>query len=262
MLADQRRNQLLELIRNNGFATLPDLAMSLAVSESTIRRDLNSLERDGTAKRTHGGVVYTGTSPHVPHFERIQSKNWQNKKQIARAAAQLVEEGDTILLDGGTTTYQLAQRLVGRSIQVITNSIPVANLFSQNDQAELVFLGGCVQTRNGVTLGPHAIQMLKDLSCHRAFLSAAGINESGLFNSSLLLVETERAMMKSADQVVVVADATKFGRKGLSHLCELSDVNVMIVDDAISSTWQTTIRKSGVELTVAESNSITESTSK
>src|SRR5438067_5513570 len=124
-LTDDRRNRVLELIRQRGFASLPDLAETLEVSESTVRRDLDFLEESGVAKRTHGGVFYTGPSPKLAHFERRQAQQWDKKKAIAYLAATLIEDGDTLLLDGGSTTYELAQLLVGRVLQVVTNSLRV-----------------------------------------------------------------------------------------------------------------------------------------
>ena len=138
---------------------------------------------------------------------------------IARAASELIEEGDTILLDGGSTTYELAQLLVGRPLQVVTNSLPVANLLTSSD-ADLVMVGGYIHTRTGVSLGPYAIQMLRSLNVRRAVLSVAGVNDEGFYNSNLLLVETEQAMMKAADEVIVVADSTKFGCTSLARLCQ------------------------------------------
>ena len=129
MTAEQRRSQLLEMVRQRGFASLPDLADALSVSESTVRRDLDSLEQSGAAKRTHGGAFYTGPSPKLPHFDLRQQVEWDKKKAIARRAAELVEDGETLLLDGGSTTYELARLLVTRPLQVVTTSLPVANLF-------------------------------------------------------------------------------------------------------------------------------------
>ena len=145
---DDRRTRLLELIRQRGFASLPALAEELAVSESTVRRDLDFLEESGVAQRTHGGVFYTGPSPKLAHFDQRQSLNWDKKRQIAVAASRLIEDDDTILLDGGSTTYELAQLLVGRPLQVVTNSLPVANLFTSSDNADLVFVGGYVHAQD------------------------------------------------------------------------------------------------------------------
>ncbi len=251
MLVDERRNRLLELIRERGFASLPDLKDTLGVSESTVRRDLDYLEEAGSAKRTHGGVFYTGSSPKLPHFEERQPGQWELKQAIARQAAELIENGDTLLLDGGTTTYEVARLLVGRPLQVVTNSLPVANLFASNSVTDLVLLGGFVYPRSGVSLGPYANDQLAQLNVRKTVLSVAGVNERGFYNSNMLLVETERAMMHAADQVIVVADSTKFGRQSLAHLCPLNAANVLVVDDQLSNEWQEKIAEAGVELIVA-----------
>ena len=250
-MTEERRTRLLELVRLRGFASLPDLARLLEVSESTIRRDVDFLEESGTARRTHGGVFYTGPSPKLSHFDQRQATQWERKRQIGKAAAQLIEDGDTVLLDGGSTTYELAQALVGRPLQIVTNSLPVANLFISTDTADLVLVGGYVHTRTGVSLGPYANQMLSELNVRRAVLSVAGINDRGYYNSNLLLVETERAMMRAADEVIVVADSTKFGRTSLAHLCELGEIDVLVADTNIGQPWQDTLRGAGVRLEIA-----------
>lgn len=252
MLADDRRTRLLELVRIRGFASLPDLAEELQVSESTVRRDLDFLEETGSAKRTHGGVFYTGPSPKLTHFDQRQAAEWERKRQIARLAATLIEDDDTLLLDGGSTTYELARLLVGRPLQVVTNSLPVANLFTRSDRSDLVLIGGYVHSRTGVSLGPYANQMLAELTARRAVLSVAGITERGYFNSNLLLVETERAMMRAADEVIVVADSTKFDRTSLALLCELGGVDVVVADHEIPDRWRKRLESNGVRVLVAE----------
>jgi DeoR family fructose operon transcriptional repressor len=249
--AEERRFRLLEIVRRRGFASLPDLAGQLQVSESTVRRDVDQLEEAGAAQRTHGGVFYTGPSPKLVHFEHRQATHWEKKRQIAALAAELLEDGDTVLLDGGSTTYELAQALVGRHLQVVTNSLPVATLFAASDQVDLVVVGGYVHSRTGVTLGPYANEMLRQLRVRRAVLSVAGLNEQGYYNSNLLLVETERVMMQSADEVIVLADSTKFGRSSLAHLCELGQIDILVVDDAIEPKWVRRITDAGVRLEVA-----------
>jgi DeoR family transcriptional regulator, fructose operon transcriptional repressor len=250
-LAEDRRNRLLELIRLRSFAALPDLAQELQVSESTVRRDLDYLEETGSAKRTHGGVFYTGPSPKLAHFDQRQRTQWDKKKLIADAAARLIEDGDTILLDGGSTTYELARLLVGRPLQVVTNSLPVASLFTSSPVADLVLIGGYVHTRTGVSLGPYANQMLADLNVRRAVLSVAGISPSGYYNSNLLLVETERAMIDAADEVMVVADSSKFDRSSLALLGPLDAIDVLVVDHEISDAWRDRLIAAGVRLEIA-----------
>jgi DeoR/GlpR family transcriptional regulator of sugar metabolism len=251
-LTDDRKNKLLELIRQRGFASLPALAETLEVSESTVRRDLDFLEESGVAQRTHGGVFYTGPSPRLAHFDQRQALNWDKKRQIAVAASRLIEDNDTILLDGGSTTYELAQLLVGRPLQVVTNSLPVANLFTSSENADLIFVGGYMHAKTGVSLGPYANQMLAGLNVRRAVLSVAGINDKGCYNSNLLLVETERAMMTSAEEVIVVADSTKLGHTSLSHLCDLNQIDVLVTDGEISAEWRERVAAAGVNLVVAQ----------
>ncbi len=249
---DQRRQQLLEVVRSRGFASLPELVETLQVSESTIRRDLDHLEETGVAKRTHGGVFYVGPSPRLPDFDERDPAQWGKKKQIAQRAVKLIEDGDTLLLDGGSTTYEVARLLVGRPLQVVTNSLPVANLFSTDKNCDLVLLGGYVYPRTGVTLGPHTTEMLARLNVRRTVLSVAGLNERGFFNSNLLLVETERAMMQAGEEVIVVADSTKFGHQSLVHLAPLKDAQHLVVDNEITPAWRDKLRSAGVALHVAE----------
>lgn len=252
MLAEERRDRLLELVRVQRFASLPELADQLAVSESTVRRDLDQLEEQGTARRIHGGVFYTGVSPKLPHFDAQQPGEWEKKKLIAAAAARLIEDGDTILLDGGSTTYELARLLVGRPLHVVTTSLPVANLFASDASSDLVMIGGNICPRSGVARGPYADRMLSMVRVRKTIFSVAGVCEDGFFNNDLLLVETERAMMRATTEVIVVADSTKFGRQSLTHLCPLNAVQHLVVDDGITVEWQNKVRAAGVELMIAD----------
>jgi len=254
MLVEERRNHLLELVRVRRFASLPELAEQLEVSESTVRRDLDQLEKQGSARRIHGGVLYTGVSPKLPHFDTQQPAEWDKKKSIAAAAVRLIEEGDAILLDGGSTTYELARLLVGHRLHVVTTSLPVANLFASDAGSDLVLIGGNICPRSGVARGPYADRMLSMVRVRKTIFSVAGVCESGFFNNDLMLVETERAMMRAADEVIVVADSTKFGRQSLTHLCPLSAVHHLVVDDRITPEWGENVRAAGVDLIVAETS--------
>lgn len=250
-LADERRNQLLDLVRARGFASLPELAGELEVSESTVRRDLEHLEEVGAAKRTHGGAFYTGGSPEFPHFKDRQHAQWDKKQAIARVAADLIEDGDTLLLDGGSSAYEVGRLLAGRPLQVVTNSMPVANLFASSADSDLVFVGGNVHPRTGVTLGPYTTRMLAELNVRRAVISVASINEQGYYNSNVLQVENQRAMIEMADEVIAVVDSTKFGHRSLSRVGKLNEINRLVVDEELSSEWQEKVREAGVELLIA-----------
>ena len=252
MLVEQRRSRLLELVRSRRFATLPELAEALAVSELTIRRDVEQLEEQGAARRFHGGVLYAGTSPMLPHFEARQETRWEQKKTIAEWTAKLIEDGDTVLLDGGSTTYEVARLLVGRPLHVVTNSLPVANLFASDTTSDLVMVGGNICPRTGVAQGPLADQMIASLRVRKTVLSVAAVHEEGFFNNNLMLVQTERTMMKAADRVIVVVDSSKFGRQSLARLCGLDAVQTLVVDDGIDQPWRERLMAAGVDLRVAQ----------
>jgi DeoR/GlpR family transcriptional regulator of sugar metabolism len=243
---------MLELVRARGVASFGELAKALGVSQSTVRRDAELLAQQGSASRTHGGLIYAGACPRLAHFDAQHPLNRDCKQAIARQAVRLIEDGDTVLLDGGTTTYEVARLLVGRPIHVVTNSLPVANLFVADSASDLVMIGGNICPRTGVSQGPSANTMVSSLRVRKTVFSVAGITEEGFFNSNLLVVEIERAMMNAADEVIVVADSSKFGRRSLTHLCGLSDISHLIVDQGITPQWRDRMVAAGVNLVIAE----------
>ncbi|MGI9443001.1 MAG: DeoR/GlpR family DNA-binding transcription regulator [Rubripirellula sp.] len=240
-----------DLIQSRGFASLGELADTLQVSESTIRRDLDYLESSGTARRTHGGVFWTGGSDTLRVFETRRDTDWSAKAAIGQMAAALVEDHDTILLDGGSTTYELARHLVGRPLQVVTNSLPVAHLLASSESIDLVMIGGCVRGRTAVAIGPMADSMLHSINVGKAFLSVAGITDRGYFNSNMMLVESEKAMLSSADRAIVVADSSKFGKVSLSRLCGLHEVHAVVTDSNLDSKWKEHLALAGTEVVLA-----------
>jgi DeoR family fructose operon transcriptional repressor len=245
-----RRSRLLDMIRVRGFLSVDEIVRELAVSESTARRDLDTLEEQGVARRTHGGVLYAGGLAHAGDFGR-QPAHWDAKRAIAARAVEDIADGETVLLDGGTTTYEVARLLVGRSLQVVTNSLPVANLFAAESQTDLVLLGGYVSPRTGVCLGPYANELLGRLHVTTTVLSAAGISAEGLFNAHLLLAETEQAMLRAAGRVIVVADSSKFGRKSLTLVAPLDAIDLIVSDSGLSAEWKQELESAGTRVVVA-----------
>ena len=253
MILDQRRDEILQLIEQHGFVSLQELVNKLGASESTVRRDLEYLDGIGQIRRTRGGAAYTGES--LTPFEERTSRETTEKEKIGKAVADLIQPGETILLDGGTTTLEVARHLAGKRLQVVTNSLPIANLLAQQSSVELILIGGYLYPRTGVALGPLAEASLAELNVPRVIMSAGGITEKGLFNSNSLLVECERRMIKAAKEVWLVADSSKFGRSALTFLCDLSSVTRMIVDSGLSETWRQVVKQAGVELTVIDVSS-------
>ena len=251
MIVEERRQKVLELVNERGFVALGELAKVLKTSESTIRRDLDYWDEHGLIKRTHGGAMFRDDAQSMPALEERTSRAIEEKHQIAEAAAKRIQNGDSVLIDGGTTTLELAKFLIGRPLQIVTNSLPIAQMFASSPETDLVILGGYVYPRTGVALGPLTIRMLEDIHVHQLIMGVGGITADGLFNSNLLLVETERAMMRSADEVVVLADHTKIGQKALTFLCGLRDVDTLIVDRGIQAEQRSLIEKAEVRLILA-----------
>jgi DeoR/GlpR family transcriptional regulator of sugar metabolism len=252
VLVEERRQRVLELVGRRGFISLADLAKEIEKSESTIRRDLDYWDQQGLVKRTHGGAIYLGEGAALPALEERSASQLDEKRLIARTAAARIRDGDAILLDGGTTTLEVARLLVGRSLQIVTNSLPIANLFASSRETDLVMLGGYIYPKTGVALGPLTVRMMEDIHVHQTILSVGGITAKGFFNSNLLLAETERQMMRCADQVVVVADHTKIGRQALAFLCELAAVDVLIVDPGLKPEQRRLIGDAGGRLLLAD----------
>jgi DeoR/GlpR family transcriptional regulator of sugar metabolism len=251
VLVEERRQRVLDLISQRGFIALADLAQTIQVSPSTIRRDLDYWHQQGAVRRTHGGAMFVGDAATLPALEERSAMQLDEKRAIARAAVARVCDRDTVLIDGGTTTLEVARLLVGRSVQIVTNSLPIANLFASSRETDLILLGGYVYPRTGVALGPLTIHTMADLHVHQAILSCSGIAAGGLYNGNLLLVETQRQMMRCADEVVVVADHTKVGRSALALLCPLGEVDTLIVDDGLTAAQRALLDAAEVRLVVA-----------
>ena len=252
MLAEARRRNLLDLIARKGFATLEDLASASGASESTIRRDLETLDQSGAIKRTHGGAVCAGEVRSMPALDDRAGAATDEKRRIGRAAAALVRDGDTVLLDGGTTTLEVARALVGRPVQVVTNSLPIAHLLASRAETDLILIGGYIYPRTGVAMGPLAIATMQGLRVRSVIMGAGGIVAEGIYNSNSLLVETERRMMECGQEVIVVADSSKFGKLSLTRLCGLEDVSRFVVDPGLTPEYRALLSDRNVELSVAD----------
>ena len=250
MIVDERRSKILRIAEESGFVSLQRLVTEIDASESTIRRDLEYLDAMGQIQRTRGGASFQGDS--LTDFDARKSKASAEKQEIARRTAELISPGETVLLDGGTTTLEVARYLTGKSLQVLTNSLPIASLLMNRPEIELIFIGGYVYPKTGVALGEQAVEALRKMHAGRLVMSTGGITAEGLFNSNALLVDTERQMIRAADRVTLVADSSKFGQRALSILCPLSDVHEIVTDDGVSGEWRSVMESAGVRMEVVE----------
>src|SRR5580765_5171936 len=200
MLMAERQSRLKDILSQRGMCDLETLAGELGVSQSTVRRDVDQLEQNGVVERTHGGVIWVADKAVVasrPYaFHHRMSYRIEQKRQIARAAQALVKPGQTILIHGGTTTFYLAEELLGRPLQIVTNSLPIANIYLNDENVELVLTGGLMYPRSGVLLGPMVDNVLATIHVQTLFLSVAGIHDGAMYNQNMLLVQAERRMME------------------------------------------------------------------
>jgi DeoR/GlpR family transcriptional regulator of sugar metabolism len=240
MLLDQRRDAILKYLEEKGYASLQQLVDCAAASESTVRRDLDYLDGIRQIRRTRGGAAYVGES--ITEFEVRTTRALPEKQKIARAIAEQIQPGESVLLDGGTTTLEVAKEIAHKEIQVVTNSLPIANLLVNSSTIELIVIGGYLYPKTGVFLGPLAVDALSKLHVRKLVLSSGGITEKGLFNSNTLLVEAERKMLDAAEEVILAADSGKFGHVELAHLCALDRIDRLYVDKEISESWAERVR--------------------
>jgi len=250
MIVDERRSKILQIAEESGFVSLQRLVAEIGASESTVRRDLEFLDASGHIQRTHGGASFLADGQF--DFDARRSHASLEKQQIARRTAEMIAVGETVLLDGGTTTLEVAKYLTGKSLQVLTNSLPIAALLMNRPEIELILIGGYVYPKTGVALGEQSVEALKKMHATRLVMSTGGITADGLFNSNALLVETERQMIRAADRVTLVADSSKFGQRALTHLCPLEDVNEIVTDDGISAAWQHVMESAGLRTEIVE----------
>jgi DeoR/GlpR family transcriptional regulator of sugar metabolism len=257
MIIAERQSRLKDLLAHRGMCDLDSLSAELGVSQSTIRRDVELLVRSGDVKRTHGGVIWvgdrSGSNGGRPYaFDQRLTYQLGAKRAIAAAAKKLVRAGQTILLDGGTTTFHLARELLGQPLQLVTNSLPIANLFLNDENVELVLVGGLMYPRYGVLLGPMAETELGHIHAQTLFISVAGVYEGSLYNQNLLLVQAERRMIEQAHQVVLLVDSGKFGQQALAKLGGLDEVDVVVTDAEIPPEHREQVKQAGCELIVAD----------
>lgn len=233
------------------FIDLNELCKRLNASRSSIRRDLIELEQEGVVRRVHGGAISLQVRDEVLDFGRLSSSCHEEKIQIGKRAAHSIEDGQTVLLGGGSTVVEVARNLFDRPIQVITNSIPVAQVFWDCKRVEVTLTGGYLYPRLGVQLGPICERMLSSIAADIVVMGVRGITESGISDTNTLVVESIRAMIKAARKVVIVADHSKFGRNAMVHVANLADIDVVVSDDGLAPEFREMLQNNGVEFVVA-----------
>jgi DeoR/GlpR family transcriptional regulator of sugar metabolism len=237
MLARQRQEVILAAVRTTGGARVSELVERLGVSDMTVRRDIDELARRGLVTRVHGGATTAGSSVDEPGFAAKSGLQTAAKVAIATAAAALIEPGASVALSAGTTTRAVASALLGTPrLTVVTNSLRVAEVFHDAARDDLtVVLTGGERTPSDALVGPVAVAALGRLHVDWLLMGVHGMDaEAGFTTPNLVEAETNRALVRSARQVAVVADNSKWGVVGLSTIATLDEVDVVVSDDGLA----------------------------
>jgi DeoR/GlpR family transcriptional regulator of sugar metabolism len=249
----ERQNQILQLLLRSQRISITEVCEIFSVSEATARRDLETLAAEAKLQRVHGGaIVLAQTPPEQPMLQR-QSEQTDEKTRIGRAAAALVQNGETIFLGSGTTVLETARTLRGRcNLTVITNSLPVVNALAGSDGMTVICLGGMLRDSELSFIGHITEQSITEVRADKVFIGTRAISlEHGLTHEYLPETMTDRAILKSGQEIIVLADHTKFGRAATALLAPISSIHTIITDGETPRDFINAVQERGLRVIVA-----------
>ena len=250
LLIEERRRRIRELLREEGRVTVDALAARFGISLVTIRADLSILESAGALTRTHGGALSLPDADQSLDVKQLQHR--AEKQRIAAAAADLIRDGETLILDSGTTTAQIARHIRTldlKSINVITNALNIAALLIEVPSVRLIVPGGILRRESNSLSGPMAETALATLRADRLYLGADGVDpQIGVMTPHLAEAELNAKMIGISQQVVVVADSSKFARRNISLIARVEQLHMLITDRAAPQDAIEQLRQRGVEV--------------
>jgi DeoR family fructose operon transcriptional repressor len=254
LFGEERKLKVLEYVQQHARASVPELSQLFDVSESTIRRDLKELEDLHLLQRTHGGAVSLQGVNFEPSFLEKEDKFRAEKEAVARKAKELIEEGDTILLDSGTTIYHLVKQLKSfTKLTVVTNSLIYADELQGVSGIEVIILGGSLRSETLSLVGPITEQSLRMIRVDKAFIATNGLDiKEGLTTPNLIEAATKRAMIDSAKQVILLTDHSKVGKVAFAKVADLDRVDKCIVDSGIHVSVIGKLEETGVDVIIVK----------
>jgi DeoR family transcriptional regulator, fructose operon transcriptional repressor len=251
MLGEERRQYIINLVDKTGGINASEIAKILNLSEVTIRRDLNKLAKKGLVTRTHGGAINASSVGHELRFDVQKDKNIDEKKKIALAASALVDEGDVILLEAGTTGYYMAMDVTSRKeLTVITNSCDIAVLLGKtNPNFKIILSGGILNTDTHSLVGPIADSALRSLFVDKAFIGITGIEISkGITAVDQLEAQTKKYILNNAKKIIALCDYTKIGHVSMNFVSPVKIINTFITDSHADTRFLEKLREIGIEI--------------
>jgi DeoR family ulaG and ulaABCDEF operon transcriptional repressor len=251
----ERWQLILTRVRERGVMRARELTKETGASPATLRRDLVKLEEMGQLRRVHGGVeaVEAATQSHLAtrSFGVSQTLNAERKRRVAKAAAALCVDGESIIINAGSTTWFMADYLRDRRMQILTNSFPIAQELINNSMNRIVMPGGEVYREQGIILSPFDEDAIQHFTASKMFMSCYSVTGMGIIEGDPLIARAEAKLLSRADQLIVIADSSKFEPRGSMAVCQFSRVHTLITDDGAPSHMLEQIRARGVNVLVA-----------
>lgn len=255
MHESERHRIILSAIQEKPVVTVQDIAELTDASEATIRRDIASLHVQGKLRRVRGGAE----AVHPPQlgnlaarpFRVSESVNIDKKRSIARKAVDLCEEGDAIIINGGTTTFQMVHYMSARRLQVMTNSFAIAEHLVKHSKCNVSVPGGAIYRDQSLILSPFENDAIRNFYARRIFIGAQGVGALGIMESDALVIQSEQKLMRQAEELIVMIDSSKFRKRSSLILCPLENVSTIITDEGITDEAARMVEAAGVTLIVA-----------
>ena len=253
VFAQERKRMILQLLEKNERISVQELCEYLGVSSSSIRNYLRQMDNEGLLERTHGGALLRPKTSYELNSIQKKINNHEEKTAIAKAAAELIENGDTVVLDTGTTTFELARQLKNKKgITVVVNDIEIARCLEEFEGVNVLLLGGMVRKNFHCTVGTSVINTLSRLNVDKAFIATNALSfEKGLTTPDINQSEVKKAMIGIASAVILLCDCSKIGKESFVQFAELSDISKLITDSNISKYDLDEFKKNHIEVVVA-----------
>lgn len=248
----ERHKYILENLAKNGFIKVIDIAKELDVTPVTIRKDLKYLEEKKLLYRTHGSASPVNPLTSDIDVEEKEKMRKDEKKRIAIAASKLIEENDSIIIASGSTVHTLAEHITPiNHLTVVTASLKASLLLNTLNNIEIIQLGGTVRKNSSSVIGDYTTQFFEQITCSKLFLGVDGIDiEHGITNSNIEEAILNKKMIEASLRTIILADSSKFGRRGFGKICNLDRIDVIITDDGISKAMAKSIEEAGIELII------------
>ncbi|BBE71737.1 DeoR/GlpR family DNA-binding transcription regulator [Oharaeibacter diazotrophicus] len=252
----ERHRIILAAVQERPVATVPDIVELTGASEATIRRDIAALALQGRVRKVRGGAE----AVHPPQFGTLSARPFRvdetvrtaEKRAVAREAAKYCADGDAVIINAGTTTFQMVHHVAHLRMQVLTNSFPIAEYLVKHSKCSVILPAGAVYREQGVIVSPFDNDGIAHFYGRRMFMSARGVSKAGIMEQDSLISQSEQRLMRQADETILLVDSSKFENRSSLILCPLDRVSVIVTDDGVTDEARRMVEAAGVTLVVAE----------